>query len=159
MLKPTVEKRIAELAAAAGLAYMCETWPRANQRFDKYRRNREGKVVADDGSKLPALLYVQPVAGGLDFTSAGFVKDNPQTLLAFADAMPLDFTGEQAQTIAEKLKGIAADFVQRMNKSGYFQPIEGRVPYTVGFDRLDACLCIVTITPEVEELVGECVEY
>ena len=99
MQTPTIEQRIAEIAREAGLSYMCETWPRANLRFDKYRRDRDGVVKADDGSTLPALLYVQPVSGGLVFTSTGFLKDSPQTLLAFADAMPLDFTGEQAQTI------------------------------------------------------------
>lgn len=72
--------------------------------------------------------------------------------------MPLDFTGEQAQTIVERLKGIAADFVARMNASGYFEHIEGRVPYSVSFDRLDANLCIFTITPEVVEAVGVCIE-
>lgn len=158
MQTPTIEQRIAEIAREAGLSYMCETWPRANLRFDKFHRDRDGVVKADDGSTLPALLYVQPVSGGLNFTSTGFLKDSPQTLLAFADEMPLDFTGEQAQTIAERLKGIAADFVARMNRSGYFEQIEGRVPYTVSFDRLDANLCIFTITPEVVEAVGECVE-
>ena len=158
MQTPTIEQRIAEIAREAGLSYMCETWPRANLRFDKFHRDRDGVVKADDGSTLPALLYVQPVSGGLNFTSTGFLKDSPQTLLAFADEMPLDFTGEQAQTIAERLKGIAADFVARMNRSGYFEQIEGRVPYTVAFDRLDANLCIFTITPEVVEAVGECIE-
>ena len=73
--------------------------------------------------------------------------------------MPLDFTGEQAQTIAERLKGIAADFVERMNRSGYFEQIEGRVPYQISFDRLDANLCIFTITPEVVETPGVCIDY
>ncbi len=153
----SIEQRIAEIASSAGLTYMCETWPRANLRFDKFRRRSDGTVATDDGQTLPALLYVQPISGGLNFTSSGFLKDSPQTLLAFAQQMPLDFTGEQAQTVAEELKGIAADFVARMNNSGYFERIEGRVPYTISFDRLDANLCIFTITPEVVEAVGVCI--
>lgn len=153
---PTIEQRIAKIAREAGLSYMCETWPRANLRFDKFRRQKDGTVTNDTGQQLPALLFVQPISGGLDFTSTGALKDSPQCLLAFADAMPLDFTGEQAQEISERLKGIAADFVSRMNRSGYFEIIEGRVPYKVSFDRLDANLCIFTITPEVVATVGTC---
>lgn len=155
----TIEQRIAQIAREAGLTYMCETWPRANLRFDKFHRQQDGTVKTDDGETLPALLYVQPISGGLNFTPTGYLKDSPQTLLAFADEMPLDFTGEQAQTIAERLKGIAADFVERMNRSGYFEQIEGRVPYQISFDRLDANLCIFTITPEVVETPGTCIDY
>lgn len=158
MQTPTIEQRIAEIAREAGLTYMCETWHRANVRFDKFRRRPDGTVSTDAGETLPALLYVQPVSGGLNFTATGFLKDSPQTLLAFAEQMPLDFTGEQAQDIAERLKGIAADFVGRMNRSGYFEQIEGRVPYQISFDRLDANLCIFTITPDVVEVPGICVE-
>lgn len=159
MEQPTIEKKIAQIAREAGLTYMCETWPRANLRFDKFRRQPDGSVKTDDGETLPALLYVQPISGGLVFTETGFLKDSPQTLLAFAEQMPLDYTGEQAQTIVERLKGIAADFVGRMNRSGFFEQIDGRVNYSISFDRLDANLCIFTITPEVRELVGVCVQY
>ena len=96
METPTIEQRIAEIAREAGLSYMCETWPRANLRFDKFRRQKDGTVTNDTGEKLPALLYVQPISGGLDFTPTGTLKDSPQCLLAFADAVPLDVTVEHA---------------------------------------------------------------
>ena len=91
MEKQTVENKVKEIAEAMGLTYLCESWFRANQAFDRFRRQGESREVTHpDGLTLPACLYVQPVAGFLNFTSQGFVRDAPSCLISFADAMPLD---------------------------------------------------------------------
>lgn len=155
----TVEKKVGEIAAKMGLSYMCETWARANVLLDKFRRvGASRSVQPPDGYTLPVCIYVQPVAGAFKFTKGGYVKDAPSCFISFADAMPLDFTGDEAQSIAERLKGIATDFIAEVNNSGAFEPIYGDVSYKIGFDRLDACLCIVSITPTLAELHGVCVE-
>ena len=106
MEKQTVENKVKEIAEAMGLTYLCESWFRANQAFDRFRRQGESREVTHpDGLTLPACLYVQPVAGFLNFTSQGFVRDAPSCLISFADAMPLDYKGADAQEIAERLKG------------------------------------------------------
>ena len=38
MEKPTVENKVKEIAEAMGLTYLCESWFRANQAFDRFRR-------------------------------------------------------------------------------------------------------------------------
>lgn len=72
MEKPTVENKVKEIAEAMGLTYLCESWFRANQAFDRFRRQGDRREVTHpDGLTLPACLYVQPVAGFSEFHVAG----------------------------------------------------------------------------------------
>lgn len=135
MEKPTVENKVKEIAEAMGLTYLCESWFRANQAFDRFRRQGDRREVTHpDGLTLPACLYVQPVAGFLNFTSQGFVRDAPSCLISFADAMPLDY-------------------------SGFFVPVAGQINYRVAFDKMDANLCIVTLSLTLQEQAGVCFDY
>lgn len=87
------------------------------------------------------------------------MTDAPACLIAFADAMPFDYRGEEAQQIAEQLKGIAMQFIERVNNCGFFVPVEGAVNYRVAFDKLDANLCCGDSRNTLRELVGECIDY
>lgn len=156
-----IESRVKEIAEGMGLSYICETWTRANVVLDKFRRDQSssGKpVVHKDGLKLPVCLYVQPVAGSLKFTELDMCKDAPVCSVSFADAMPFDYRGDEAQEIAERMKNVAANFVVRCNESGYFEQISGDVRYQIAFDKLDANLCIVTLQLTLVESVGVCAE-
>lgn len=160
MEKMTIEGKVREIVGAMGLSYACETWARANVVFDRFRRvGTERRVEDPEGMALPACLYVQPVSGSLHFEPSGRVTDAPACLIAFADAMPFDYRGEEAQRIAERLKGIAMQFIERVNNCGFFVPVEGAVNYRVAFDKLDANLCVVTLEITLRELVGECIDY
>ena len=160
MEKPTVENKVKEIAEAMGLTYLCESWFRANQAFDRFRRQGDRREVTHpDGLTLPACLYVQPVAGFLNFTSQGFVRDAPSCLISFADAMPLDYKGAEAQEIAERLKGLAVRFIVAVNESGFFVPVAGQINYRVAFDKMDANLCIVTLSLTLQEQAGVCFDY
>jgi hypothetical protein len=154
----TVEQKIEQIVKDMGLSYMCETWTRANLEFDKFRRKGEDKKMQHpEGKTLPACLFVQPVSGRLNYRN-GQMKDMPNCFVSFADAMPLDFTGDQAKELTERLKALAIDFILRVNDSRMFEPIDGDIAYTVAFDKLDANLCMFTITPTIKELHGLCIE-
>jgi len=119
MEKPTVENKVKEIAEAMGLTYLCESWFRANQAFDRFRRQGDRREVTHpDGLTLPACLYVQPVAGFLNFTSQGFVRDAPSCLISFADAMPLDYKGAEAQEIAGKLQNCPVKLSAKAGNGG-----------------------------------------
>ena len=45
MEKPTVENKVKEIAEAMGLTYLCESWFRANQAFDRFRRQGDRREV------------------------------------------------------------------------------------------------------------------
>lgn len=156
----TIEKKVKEIAEALGLTYLCESWNRANEAFDRFRRQGEDrKIRHPDGLTLPACLYVQPVSGYLNFTSQGFVRDAPSCLVAFADAMPFDYKGAEAQEITERMKALAVRFITAVNESGFFMPVDGQVNYRVAFDKMDANLCIVTLSLTLQEQTGDCLDY
>ena len=53
MEKPTVENKVKEIAEAMGLTYLCESWFRANQAFDRFRRQGDRREVTHpDGLTL-----------------------------------------------------------------------------------------------------------
>lgn len=156
----TIENKVKVIAESLGLTYLCESWHRANQAFDRFRRQGpEREVTHPDGLTLPACLYVQPVSGYFNFTSQGFARDAPACLIAFADAMPFDYRGADAQEIAERLKALAVQFIVAVNESGYFLPVGGQVNYRVAFDKMDANLCIVTLSLTLQEQTGTCLDY
>ena len=73
--------------------------------------------------------------------------------------MPLDYKGADAQEIAERLKGLAVRFIVAVNESGFFVPVAGQINYRVAFDKMDANLCIVTLSLTLQEQAGVCFDY
>lgn len=153
----TVEKRIKAIIEGMGLDYICESWARSNAVLDRYRRRADKRVKADDGHKLPVGIYIQPTSGTLNIAERGTVTDAPSCLVAFADEMPFDYTGRQAQEVAERMKALAEEFLRRVNADEWLKPISGNIAYNIAYDRLDANLCVVTITATIEEAWGRCI--
>ena len=153
----SVEKEIKRIIESMGVDYIIETLPRANQVLDRYKRKANKRVKADDGHTLPVGIYIQPKNGTLNVAERGTVTDAPSCLIAFADEMPFDFTGVQAQEVAERMKTLAEDFVRRVNNSSVLKPIVGNIGYDITYDSLDANLCVVTIRVTIEEAYGRCI--
>ena len=65
----------------------------------------------------------------------------------------------EAQEIAERLKGLAVRFIVAVNESGFFVPVDGQINYRVAFDKMDANLCIVTLSLTLQEQAGVCFDY
>lgn len=153
----TVEQNVRSIIEEMGLDYICEPWVRANAALDRYRRRADKRMGADDGHTLPVGIYVQPKGGTMNISEHGIVADAPSCLIGFADEMPFDFKGEEAQAIAERLKSMAEEFVRRANDSGHFKPIVGNISYEISYDSLDANLCIVSLKLNIEEAQGRCI--
>ena len=61
MEKQTVENKVKEIAEAMGLTYLCESWFRANQAFDRFRRQGESREVTHpDGFTRPPASTCNP---------------------------------------------------------------------------------------------------
>ena len=67
--------------------------------------------------------------------------------------------GDTNQEIAERLKGLAVRFIVAVNESGFFVPVAGQINYRVAFDKMDANLCIVTLSLTLQEQAGVCFDY
>lgn len=52
------------------------------------------------------------------------------------------------------MKRLCIRFINAVNESGLFEPIEGNLPYQVMYDRLDQNVTGIIITPILKEVEG-----
>lgn len=137
----TVEAKIRAIVSRMGddVAYLFCNWAQANKEIDHIDKS--------------TVVYVLPANGEMDF-SFSQVKDCPETLIAFVDVTEFDFHGQENDCIIERMKRLAALFVKTLNESGYFEKIEGRVPYRVLYDTFDKNVTGIVISPKLEEVDG-----
>lgn len=137
----TVEAKVRKVVESIGedVDYLFCDWARAN--------------VAIDGIEKPTIVYVLPASGDLNF-SWSEVKDYPEAQICFLAPTEFDFEGVENDHIVEQMKRLCIRFVKALNGSGYFSQIEGKLPYKVLYDHLDANVTGVVITPTLEEEKG-----
>lgn len=137
----TVERKVRNVAELfkSEAQYLFMNWAQANVAL--------GKI------KKPTIVYVLPPSGDLDF-SWHDVKDYPETMIGFLAYTKGDFHGDVNDGIIESMKRLAIRFVNALNESGYFEHIEGKVPYKVVYDFLDDNVTGVILTIPLEEIKG-----
>ena len=135
----TVEKKIHKIVDTLGVNYMFKNGAQANNDIDHV-----------DG---PTVIYILPPSGELDFHYTS-VKDYPQSQIAFVASTEFDFEGEENDNIIEQMKRLCIRFVVELNKSGLFEPIEGRLRYRVLYDHFDQNVTGIVITPPLIEEEG-----
>lgn len=123
----------------SGLTYIFDNWATANIRLDKL--------------PFPAVINVLPVSGAFNVT-ARRMKDYPNCMLAFIDKTDLDFDGTENDAVLERCKNLAMEFILTANDSGLFDPIEGDVPYSVIYDKLDVNVTGIVIEIQLKEKQG-----
>lgn len=139
-MKESVERKIASVAESMqGITYLFDNWATANVRLDRL--------------PFPAIINVLPVSGKFSLSRTQ-LRDCPNCMLAFADITELDFDGVANDEVIERCKGYAVDFIKMLNKSGLFEPVEGDVPYSVFYDKLDANITGITIELQLKEIHG-----
>lgn len=122
-----------------GLTYIFDNWATANIRIDKL--------------PLPAVINVLPVSGSFNVT-ARKMKDYPNCMLAFIDKTDLDFDGAENDVVLERCKNLAMEFILTANESELFDPIEGDVPYSVIYDKMDVNVTGIVIELQLKEKQG-----
>lgn len=156
-----MNKHIEQLKGIAedmGMTFLYEAYPQLNVLLDKVKRDRTSGNVTMPNATFPVCICLLPVGGAFDIhNTTDNLKDRQNCIFAFGEPMPLDFTGEQAGEISERLKGLAAEFITRINATGDYEGIYGQLPYQIGYDRLDACLCLVTVEFTLAPIYGECI--
>ncbi|MCE8465876.1 hypothetical protein [Bacteroides nordii] len=136
----TIESKIKQVVdKIEGLHYLFDNWATANVRLDS--------------DKLPAMLNVLPISGVISLTK-NKLKDFPNCLFAFLDKAEFDFDGQGNDITVEKCKSLAKMFILHMNESELFEQIEGDIPYSVVYDKLDVNVTGIVIEIKVKELNG-----
>lgn len=143
--KPTVQRRVREIAERfKACHYVFMNWAQLNE-------------FADDAHK-PIICYILPPRGTLRprFGCTQFI-DRPLTAIAFLASSELDFNGQKNDDIVESMKTLAKLFIQKMEQSGYFTPLdETEIDYSVPYNKLNQGMTgiIVTLNLELTETIG-----
>ena len=135
----TVEERIKAIAGTMGITYVFDNWSTANVKLDNV--------------EFPVLLNVLPASGRFVVGKAR-LADAPNCMFAFLDKTEFDFDGTNNDAIIERCKDISKKFIKAINESGQFEQIEGDVPYSVVYDKLDVNVTGIVIEMQVKELAG-----
>ena len=137
----TVEKKIHAIVESMGedVAYFFMNWAQANEAIDNVEK--------------PTVIYVLPPAGDL-YVDWARIKDAPDTQIAFVAPTDFDFDGHDNDDIIEQMKRLCVRFIKAFNDSGYFEQIEGKVPYKVLYDFFDQNVTGIVIEPKLKEEEG-----
>lgn len=136
----TVEAKIKSIVEEMkGITYIFDNWATANVRLDS--------------SAMPAVLNVLPVSGRFNLGKTQ-LKDFPNCMLAFLDKSDFDFDGTENDEIIERCKLFAKEFILRLNASEMFEQVEGDIPYSVVYDKLDVNVTGIVIEMQLKESRG-----
>jgi len=140
----TIESKVREIVGEyfSGFSFVFEDWNTADTVLDKV--------------ELPAIIMVLPVSGVLQFGQHGRIKDAENTIVAFVDKVPKEADGRDNEVVYNEMKVAAREFVRRLNESGYFNYIQGDVPYNTIIEQLSSIVTGVALQLQLKELVGRC---
>lgn len=141
----SVEAKIhAIVKQMSNVNYVFENWTTANVKADKI--------------DYPAVINVLPVSGSINLNK-NKLRDYPNCIIAFVDKTDLDFDGTENESIVDKCKALAMEFILTANASGLFEQIDGDIPYSVIYDQLDVNVTGVSIELQLKETQGTVLCY
>jgi hypothetical protein len=140
----TIEDKVREIASEqfSEFSYVFEDWYTADKVVDK--------------TALPAIIFILPVSGILQYGQHGRIKDAENCAIAFVDKVDKEADGRDNETVYNAMKTAARAFVNALNASGFFNPIEGDVAYNVIYEQLSSIVTGVVLQLQLKELVGRC---
>lgn len=139
----TVEQKVRSVAETIdGLTYIFENWTKADIRIERL--------------PLPAMINLLPVSGSLKLKNNQF-KDQPNCMFAFFDKSERDSNGLEYDTVVDRCKALAMEFIARLNDSGLFEPIDGEINYSVSLEKLSSIVSGITVSVQLKEIKGTCV--
>lgn len=136
----SVQQRIKAVAAHfTGCEYLFMNWAQINVEVDRIEK--------------PTICYILPPNGTLTpQRGASIFTDKPLTQIAFLAPTEFDFDGEENDEIIEMMKLLAIMFIKELNRSGYFEFIDGEeITYEVPYDTMDDNLTGVIVTLPIAE--------
>lgn len=140
----TIEDKVREIASEqfSEFSYVFEDWYTADKVVEK--------------TALPAIIFILPVSGILQYGQHGRIKDAENCAIAFVDKVDKEADGRDNETVYNAMKTAARAFINGLNASGFFNPIEGDVAYNVIYEQLSSIVTGVVLQLQLKELVGRC---
>lgn len=141
----SIEEKIREIVEQKfpGFSFVFESWDDAD--------NKIGKV------SLPAIIMVLPVGGSLD-VRLGRVRDEENSAIAFIDKVARDADGDENERVYTAMKLAAGRFIRELNKTGFFEVLDGNIPYYTIYESMAANVTGVLLDVRLKETIGYCLE-
>ena len=141
-MRTSIENKLREIAEKqfGGYSYIFEDW--------------NGAAEVATKVEVPAIICLLPTGGFLDF-SRGRVKDSEDIAIAFVDKASRDADGNDNEKVYSRMKDTASRFVEAMNKSHYFEPIE-HVSYKTILESASSYFTGVFVEMKIKENYGNC---
>lgn len=141
----SIEEKIREIVEQKfpGFSFVFESWDDAD--------NKIGKV------SLPAIIMVLPVGGSLD-VRMGRVRDGENCAIAFIDKVERDPDGDENERVYTAMKRTAGSFINALNKSSFFEPLDGNIQYYTIYESLAANVTGIMLDVRLKETIGYCLE-
>ena len=137
----TVQAKLKQVAESLGVPFVFEDWTQANVEIDRIL--------------LPAVVYVLPASGELDFKN-GNIRDNQNGMLAFLDKVELNGNGLDNDCVVDRMKSLAMRFIVKLNETGNFEPLGGVMKYQVAYNKLNAVTSGIVFEVVLKEITGIC---
>ena len=140
----TIEQKVRDIVDAhlSDFTFVFEDWETADIVIDKVQ--------------LPAIIFILPISGSLSFGRYGRIKDAENCAIAFVDKVTRRANGDDNEAVYTQMKQAAKTFLQQVNESGYFEPVQGNVTYNVIYEQLSSIVTGVMLSVQLKELVGVC---
>lgn len=140
----TIEDKVREIASEqfSEFSYVFEDWYTADKVVEK--------------TALPAIIFILPVSGILQYGQHGRIRDAENCAIAFVDKVDKEADGRDNETVYNAMKTAARAFINALNASGFFNPIEGDVPYNTMYEQLSSIVTGIVLQLQLKELVGRC---
>ena len=140
----TIEDKIRDIAGEqfSEFTYVFEDWYTADKVLDK---------VA-----LPAIIFILPVSGVLQYGEHGRIKDAENCIIAFVDKVDKEADGRDNEITYNAMKAAAQRFINAINASGFFDYIQGDVAYNVIYEQMSSIVTGIALNLRLKELVGRC---
>lgn len=140
----TIEDKVRSIASEqfSEFSYVFEDWYTADKVVEK--------------TALPAIIFILPVSGILQYGQHGRIRDAENCAIAFVDKVDKEADGRDNETVYNAMKTAARAFINALNANGFFNPIEGDVAYNVIYEQLSSIVTGVVLQLQLKELVGRC---
>lgn len=138
----SIEEKIAEVAKATfpNYGYIFADWYDADTEVSR--------------ATLPAVISILPVSGSIEFRN-GRTYDTENVAIAFVDKVKKDANGSDNAEAYNRMKQAAIRFINALNRSGYFEPVDGSQPYQVIYEQLSDIVTGVMMELQLKEK-GRC---
>lgn len=124
-----------------GWTYLFEDWNTADTKLEKL--------------SYPAIVSVIPISGQTEIKN-GRVYDTVNIAIAFLDTVPRGAEGDDNGEAIDRMKVAGAKFIQAVNKSRLFEPLDGQQYYETIVERLSTIVSGVMYSLQLTQRIGDC---